>query len=66
MGFSMIFPSWFSSRVMLRPALSRSSVILKEERSPLEKIITCGAKDLAPEAASESELEFESESELES
>src|SRR5579863_2365520 len=51
---------------MLRPALARSSVMLKEDRSPLEKIITWGAKALAaPEFESESELEPESESESE-
>src|SRR6185437_16752566 len=50
---------------MLRPALARSTVILKEDRSPLEKIMTCGAKDLAFESESESESELESVSESE-
>src|SRR6185437_10532143 len=67
-GFCTMSPSWFSSSVMLRPAAARSTVMLKEDRSPLEKIITCGVKECRLESESESESEPEpgSESELES
>src|SRR6185437_5432810 len=61
-GFCTMSPSWFSSSVMLRPAAARSTVMLKEDRSPLEKIITCGVKECRLESESESELALESES----